>query len=103
MGERVKVCGVGDLTPGSGMMAEAGGKQVAVFNVDGEFHAMGGECTHQGGPLGEGELEGSVVTCPWHGARFDVTTGTVKAFPAPTSVESYPVTVEGDEVWVDVP
>lgn len=103
MSDRVKVCGVPDLQPGEGLQVEAGGRAIAVFNVDGEFYAIGGECTHQGGPLGEGELDGAIVTCPWHGATFDVTTGTVKSLPAPEDEESYEVTVEGDDVLVTIP
>jgi nitrite reductase (NADH) small subunit/3-phenylpropionate/trans-cinnamate dioxygenase ferredoxin subunit len=75
MAEYVKVASVRDLPPGSGMTVEVGGKPVAVFNCDGAFFAIDDTCPHQGGPLGEGEVEGMVVTCPWHEWRYDVRTG----------------------------
>ena len=61
--------------PGHGIVAEVNGKALAVFNVDGQFHVIDNTCLHRGGPLGEGELEANVVTCPWHGWQFNVTTG----------------------------
>jgi nitrite reductase/ring-hydroxylating ferredoxin subunit len=75
---------------------------LAIYNVDGAVHAIDGTCTHRGGPLGEGELTGNVVTCPWHGARFDVTTGAVLGPPASKEVASYRVTVEGDSIFVEL-
>ena len=75
MANFVKVAEVGDVPPGTGKCIEAGGKQIALFNVAGAFHAIDNTCLHRGGPLGEGELEGTVVTCPWHGWQYDVTTG----------------------------
>ena len=76
------------------------GAQVCLANVDGTFYAIGGECTHQGGPLAEGELDGIIVTCPLHGAMFDVTSGEVQGPPADDSEPKYEVRVEGDEVQV---
>lgn len=84
-------------------MAEAGGESVAVFRVDGEFYAMRGECTHQGGPLGEGEVSGTTVTGPWHGARFDIRTGSVEALPAVEDEPTYPVSVRDGGVFVELP
>jgi len=101
MAEFVKVAEVGDLAPGQGRVVEVNGKSIALFNVGGRFHAMDNTCRHRGGPLGEGDLEGSVVTCPWHGWQYDVTTGANKANPA-IKVEIYPVRVEGAEVKVAV-
>ena len=79
----------------------AGERIVAVFNVDGTFYALDGICPHQGGPLGKGSLCGSIVTCPWHGFQFDVTTGqhqTSQSLVHPR----FPVKVEADAVWVDI-
>ena len=91
-----------DLKPGEGKIAEAGGKSLAVFNVDGTFHVIDNTCCHKGGPLGEGDLDGGVVTCAWHGWQYDVTSGKCLR-PVPTaSVQAYKVTVEGDEVKVDI-
>jgi len=77
------------------------GKAVAIANVGGKFHAISNTCLHRGGPLGEGVLEGNIVTCPWHGWEYDVTTGKVKQ-NATVGVASYPVEVRGDDIFVDV-
>ena len=66
---------VGDCPPGAGVECVAGDRVVALFNVEETFYALDGICPHQGGPLGKGVLTGCVVTCPWHGWQFDVTTG----------------------------
>jgi len=99
MGEFVRVTGTTDVQPGQGIVAEVNGKTLAVFNVDGAFHAIDNTCIHRGGPLGEGDLEGSVVTCPWHGWQYDVTTGACVANPS-AKVERYEVQVEGTDVKV---
>lgn len=69
------VCKLADCPPGTCREAVAGDRIVALFNVDGELHALDGVCPHQGGPLGKGNLQGHVVTCPWHGWQFDVRNG----------------------------
>ena len=102
MGELIDVSTLTDLVPGTCRQVDAGGRPVALFNVNGTIYAIHGKCTHRGGPLGEGELDGSVVTCPWHGAQFDVTTGQVIGPPAPQSVPAYKVVVEGDLIKVEV-
>ena len=99
MGEFVRVAATADVKPGHGIVAEANGKTLAVFNVDGMIHAINNTCAHREGPLGEGELEGNVVTCPWHGWRFDVTTGACVNNPS-AKVESYQVKIEGEDVKV---
>ena len=88
-----------DVPLGKGRKMVASGRELAVFNVDGCFHAIDNTCTHRGGPLGEGELEGSVVTCPWHGWQYDVTTGVCVANPA-AKVVRYEVQVDGIDVKV---
>ena len=98
---REKVAETADLEPGQGRVVEAGGRTLALFNVDGTYHAIDNACRHRGGPLGEGELDGRVVTCPWHGYRFDVTTGRNAVNPA-VAVACYPVTVEASAVFVDL-
>ncbi len=102
MGELIKVATLSDVPPGTCRHVDAGGRAVALFNVDGTIHAIGGTCTHRGGPLGEGELEGTIVTCPWHGAQFEVTTGQVVGPPAGQRVPTYTVVVEGEDIQVDV-
>jgi nitrite reductase/ring-hydroxylating ferredoxin subunit len=94
---------VHDVPVGAGVQIDVGGRKVALFNIGGVFHAIDDTCPHRGGPLSQGELAGTEVTCPWHGARFDVTTGAVLAPPARSSVASYKVQVVGDEIQVDVP
>ena len=96
-----RVASVNDVPPGSGKEIIAGGRVVALFNVEGTFHALDGVCPHAGGPLGEGTLTGSVVTCPWHGWQFDVTSGTHCLNPNLVHT-SLPVTIEGDEVYVEI-
>lgn len=101
MAEFVKACKTRDIQAGSGKTVDIKGKPVAVFNVDGNFYAISDTCLHRGGPLGEGELEGKIVTCPWHGWRYDVTTGVNELNPS-VVVERYPVKVEGDDLLVAV-
>jgi 3-phenylpropionate/trans-cinnamate dioxygenase ferredoxin subunit len=78
------------------------GKSIALANLNGEFYAVDNVCTHDNGLLGEGRIERGSIVCPRHGARFDVKTGAVKALPAVRPIKTYPVTLEGDEVHVDV-
>ncbi len=96
-----KIAKTSDLVPGSGKVVEAEGETIALLNVEGTFYAIGNTCPHRGGPLGEGSLEGNTVTCPWHGAQFNVTTGEVLAPPAATGVKSYRVRVEGEDVLIE--
>ncbi|MFQ5845020.1 MAG: Rieske (2Fe-2S) protein [Planctomycetota bacterium] len=99
---RVRIAGTGDVAPGSGKTVEVQGRSIALFNVDGTFHAIDNTCTHVGGPLGDGMLDGEIVSCPWHGAQFNVKTGEVLSPPAATPVACYPVLVEGDDVLVEL-
>ena len=79
----------------------AGGRIVALANVAGQFHALDGVCPHQGGPLGKGTLNGTTLTCPWHGWQFDVTTGQ-NCLSARICQPGFPVRVQGDEVLVEL-
>jgi nitrite reductase/ring-hydroxylating ferredoxin subunit len=97
MGEFVRVAGIADVNPGSGVVAEVNGKTLAVFNVGGTFYVIDNTCVHRGGPLGEGEVEGNVVTCPWHGWQYNMVTGGCINNPS-ARVEVYQVKVEGDAV-----
>ena len=99
---RVSVGKVGEGRPDSGRVVDAGGRTLAVFNVGGTYYAMDNSCVHRGGPLGEGDLDGTVVSCPWHGWRWDVTTGANANNPA-IRVPCFPVTVEHDEIFVELP
>jgi nitrite reductase/ring-hydroxylating ferredoxin subunit len=99
--ELTRIAGIADIKPGSGMAVEAGGKSLAVFNVGGTYHVIDNECIHRGGPLGEGDLDGTVVMCPWHNWTYDVTTGRCVNSPA-ACVKSYPVTVDGPDIKVKI-
>ncbi len=99
MAEFVRVTGTADVAPGNGVVAEVNGQSIAVFNVDGTFYAIDNTCVHRGGPLGEGELEGDTVTCPWHGWQYNVKTGTSLNNPS-ACVKSYQVKVEGPDIKV---
>lgn len=101
MGKWIKVGGLNDLTDGFGMVVQADGQDLALFKVAGALYAIHNVCLHKGGPLGEGTLDGAVVTCPWHGWRYDVTTGANPVNPA-VQVQSFPVKVEGTDVYVEV-
>ena len=98
----VKVAKSDEIAPGLGKMVEISGKKIALFNVDGAFHAIDNTCTHLGGPLSEGELNGREVTCPWHGAVIDVTSGEVLSPPAPRALSRYNVRVEGEDIEVEI-
>ena len=102
MPEFKKVAKTEDIPAGQASMVEVNGKEIALFNVGGSFHAIDNTCTHVGGPLCEGEIEGTEVTCPWHGAMFDVTTGQVLGPPAANNVNRYNVRVDGSDVEVEV-
>ena len=101
MANFVKVAAVADVPKGTGKVIEAGGKQIAIFNAGGNFYAIDNACKHRGGPLGEGELDGTTVVCPWHGWEYDVTTGANLDDPN-TKVGCYPIKVEGDNILIEV-
>lgn len=98
----IKVAETGDLQPGQGKRVEVQGKPVALFNIGGTFYAIDHTCTHRGGPLSEGTLQGESVRCPWHGSVFDLRTGRVLGPPATSPVQAYRVVVEGKEIKVEV-
>ncbi len=79
---------------------QVNGKTVALANVGGQFYAIDNTCLHRAGPLGQGELEGKILTCPWHGWQYDVSSGKIAANPA-VGVESYAVEVRGEDIFVD--
>ena len=103
MGTFHKVAERKDLPPGQGKAVEVEGQEIALFNVDGVFYAIGGACTHRGGPLSEGSLDGTTVTCPWHGASFDLCTGKNLSPPAPQEVACYEVKVDEEGIQVEIP
>ncbi len=100
MGQFVKVAKKNEIPDDSGKAVEANGVPIALFKVNGKVRAVHQICPHQGGPLDEGGLDGNVVTCPWHGWDFDVTTG-VCTFNDKIKVPVFNVKEEGDDVYVE--
>jgi len=103
MGEIVKVADKKDVPKDGGICVEANGKKIALFCSNGDYFAIDDTCTHAGGPLSEGSLSDKTVTCPWHGAEFDIATGDVKEGPAGENVTHYKVIVEGEDIKVELP
>jgi nitrite reductase/ring-hydroxylating ferredoxin subunit len=104
MGEGYEKVGqVSDFPVGSMKKVTLWGQDVLLANSGGTIFAIGNKCTHRGGPLNEGELEGTTVTCPWHGGQFDVSSGKVLAPPPMKDEQAYQVRIEGDDVLVKKP
>jgi nitrite reductase (NADH) small subunit len=99
VGQLVTVARVEDVPPGTARIVRAGERELALFNVDGRFYATQNQCLHLKGPLGDGELEGPVVTCPWHGYQYDVRTGE-NEFDRALQLETFEVVIEDGEVKV---
>jgi len=99
----VKVGRSAEVPDGRPEVFEIEDRHIAVYRLDGAYYAIEDICTHDGGPLAEGELEGQEVICPRHGARFDIKSGAATCMPAITPVESYPVRVEGDDLLIGLP
>ena len=103
MAEFRTVAKVSDVEPGDLRRIQIDdGPEICLANIDGTFFAIGGRCTHRGGPLAEGALDRTIVTCPLHGATFDMTSGEVQGPPADESEPRYEVRVQGDDVQVIV-
>jgi 3-phenylpropionate/trans-cinnamate dioxygenase ferredoxin subunit len=103
MAEFVKVAETREIPPGRMKVVTVHGERVTVANAQGNFFAFSDSCTHDGGPLCEGELDGEAVTCPWHFSRFNIRTGEVIDSPAHEPVRSYPVRIENEAVLVGAP
>jgi len=98
----VTVAKTSEIKDGRGKTISVSGKNIAIFNIKGSFFAVDDSCLHMGGPLGEGMLDQNVVTCPWHGAKFDLRTGAVLGPPARQGVRSYAVRVTGADIEIEV-
>jgi 3-phenylpropionate/trans-cinnamate dioxygenase ferredoxin subunit len=98
--EYVTVGKTSDVAPGAVRVFVVDGQDVAVANVDGQLYAFADVCTHDGGPLAEGELDGCAIECPRHGARFDIATGQVLSMPAVVPIPVYDLKTDGDEIKV---
>ncbi len=101
MAEFVKVASLSELATGSAKVVEVKGQTIALFNVGGTIYATDNTCLHQGGPLGEGELTGEVVVCPWHQWEYNVCTGEVVGNSS-LKVRTYAVQIEGSDIKVAV-
>ena len=101
--EWVTVAKTEDLAEGQMIGAGVEGLELLVANVGGQYRAIGSVCTHEGGPLAEGDLYDNIVTCPWHGSEFDVETGEVETPPATEPEPVYEVRIEGNEIQVAKP
>ncbi len=101
MPEQVKVARVEEIPEDTGLVVSVGRDEVALFKAEGDVYAMENLCPHREGPIGEGDLEGCIVTCPWHAWEVDVRTGEVVDDPE-LKARTYPVRVEGGDVFVEV-
>jgi nitrite reductase (NADH) small subunit len=102
MAKFVKAAEKSDLTEGSGKVVNVEGRSIALFRVKNDYFALANVCLHRGGPLGEGNLNGSVVTCPWHGWKFDVRTGSFTIIPT-LKVVSYKIKEQDGSLMIEIP
>jgi 3-phenylpropionate/trans-cinnamate dioxygenase ferredoxin subunit len=102
MATYVRVAKTGEIPAGSGIYVDVDGIPIAIFHVDDNYYATSDVCTHEETSLSEGELEGEIVECPLHGARFNVRTGEVKALPAVVRLQTYPLRVVNDAIEVEI-
>lgn len=98
----VRAAKLSDVPEGQAVVVTLGETEVALGNVAGKIYAVANLCTHDGGPLGQGELLDHQIECPRHGARFDLRSGAVRTLPAVVPIPIYEVKVEGEEILVDV-
>jgi glycine betaine catabolism B len=96
----VKAASVKDIQPSQMKEVEINGETICLANIEGKYYAIGNVCTHLGGPLAQGKLEGYEVQCPWHGSRFDIRTGKVARSPAMRSEPTYEIKVQDDNILI---
>lgn len=101
--EYVAVATTAELPNGTRKLLEVDGRALAVFNIAGTVYCIADVCSHDDGPVAEGDLQGTEIECPRHGAHFDVRTGKVLSFPAIVDIPAYPVRVDGDDILVGLP
>jgi len=102
MTEFRKAARIEDVPAGQRKMVKVGGKRIALFNIDGNYYAIDDTCTHKGGPLSEGQVAGTTVTCPWHHSSFDLRTGDAMTPPAEVGVSTYNVRVVDDDIEIEI-
>ena len=98
-----EIASVAELPQGERLFIEAAGRSIVIFNLAGNFYAIGDVCSHDSGPVGDGEIEENEIICPRHGARFDIRTGKATSLPAVVDIPSYPVRVMGDMIEIGLP
>ena len=101
--EFIEVAPLAELPVGERLFIEAGGRSIVIFNLAGKLYAIGDVCSHDNGPVGDGEIEEHEIICPRHGARFDIRTGKATSLPAVVDIPSYPVRVMGDMIEIGLP
>ena len=102
MPDKIRVAGTSDIADGKCFEARVGDRTLVIVNMDGAFYALDGICTHAGGPMAMGWIEDGKISCPLHGAEFDVKTGKRSSMVARADLGVYPVTIEGDDILVDI-
>ena len=102
MSRFVKAASLADVPPGASRLVEIEGKEIALFNVGGVLYALANTCPHAGGPLAEGTVEEGRVECPWHGAQFDLKTGSSSSALAPGGAAAYPVRISGLDIEIEI-
>ena len=100
-GTKISVCPAAELPPGGMRLVEHDGVKIGVFNCDGTYYAIEDRCSHDDGPLCEGDRDGLTVECPRHGATFDLRTGDALSLPATVGVETFPVTLRDGEILIE--
>ena len=101
--EFVKVANIKDIQPSQMKAVEVAAEKICVANIEGKYYAIGNVCTHVGGPLAQGRLEGYEVECPWHGSKFDVRTGKPTRPPATKPEPTYELKVDGNDILIKKP
>ena len=101
--EYINVGSVEELDDGGRLFIEVDNLPIVILRIDGQFYAIGDVCSHDDGPVGEGEIEGYEIICPRHGARFDIRNGKVLALPAFVDIPSYPVRVIDGQIEIGIP
>jgi 3-phenylpropionate/trans-cinnamate dioxygenase ferredoxin subunit len=101
--EFIPITSINDLSNGERLLIEIGDLDIVIFNIAGRYFAIGDVCTHDDGPLSDGDIEGYEIICPRHGARFDLRSGKANSLPAIVDIPTYPVRIVGDQIEIGVP
>jgi len=101
-GEYIEIANINDVRSGELKVFDVNGESIILINLDGEFFAYKNQCSHMELELSDAEIEGEILTCPWHGAQFNIRTGDVVRLPASEPLEKYEVKVEGDKIFIKI-